>query len=622
MPLRNAKPVYWAGRGLVDIIDGTQGQVGDMAMLANLIPAPSTRGVYVPRPAAVSSTTFSSGFTTPAGVTALLTVGALAYGFISTSDFSGKDVPFVYNILTQAFVTITGEATGNLPATQSTTGDWTVPTIAVVGTRVIFTHPGFSGSNYIGWLDMSAFTSNTVTGNTHTSQTVDTLSTDVLTAGWQVGMKITDSAGDIPANTYITSINAAGTSVGISNAATGSHTGTTFTVTGGTASAPVWGAGNTSPVQLLAKPVAVYNFNARAYYAVPSAGMQYSDSGIGLQITNITQALVPQNGLDITAFGGLPYTQSQGGILQALVCFQGSAQMQIVTGDQATSNLELNALGVGVGCQAPNTICQTPQGLAFVAPDGLRIINFFGNVGNPIGAYGKGVNVPFINAVSPSRMAAAFNQNVLRISCVNGALASQPAQEYWYDFSLQIWTGPHSFPAAFIQPFTGETGAYAGAGFILAAWGINAALWTSNAVPTLNAVYTENGNQLTWSWATSLLPDNRQLSMNAIVESQIAISMASSDQATVIASDEQGNTLNTVVIQGTSGLGSIWGSFVWGTGTWGGATINFQATRIPWTDIVVFKQMTVQITGNSDGTTLIGVLGLKYQELGYLLEAS
>src|SRR5262249_34568766 len=153
------------------------------------------------------------------------------------------------------------------------------------------------------------------------------------------------------------------------------------------------------------------------------------------------------------AFGGLPYTQTTGGILQALICFQGDASMQQITGDPATSNLMMNELGVGVGCLAPNTICNTTLGLTFVAPDGVRFIDFLGRVSDPIGENGKGVNVPFVYAINPSRMAAAFNQNVLRISVINGYVSGQPIQEWWFHVGLKTWSGPHTFPAGLIAPY-------------------------------------------------------------------------------------------------------------------------------------------------------------------------
>lgn len=80
-----------------------------------------------------------------------------------------------------------------------------------------------------GWASDTATA--TQTGNTHTTTTVDGL-TNVVAAGWWIGMGIAESHGDIPANTVIVAIGADGTSVTLSAAATASHTGGTITVTG------------------------------------------------------------------------------------------------------------------------------------------------------------------------------------------------------------------------------------------------------------------------------------------------------------------------------------------------------------------------------------------------------
>src|SRR5260221_10807687 len=98
-------------------------------------------------------------------------------------------------------------------APPATTGDWQPPIMQVVGSRVIACHPGFAGGagSFFGWLDISGFTDNTHTGNTHTSTLVDNLSANVLQAGWQVGMTI-PRAG-IPANTTIATIAANGLSL-------------------------------------------------------------------------------------------------------------------------------------------------------------------------------------------------------------------------------------------------------------------------------------------------------------------------------------------------------------------------------------------------------------------------
>lgn len=70
----------------------------------------------------------------------------------------------------------------------------------------------------------------TATGNTHTSITVDSLSSNVLNLGWRAGMIIKSSNSDIPAATQIKTIASNGLSLTLTAAATGTNTGGTMTV--------------------------------------------------------------------------------------------------------------------------------------------------------------------------------------------------------------------------------------------------------------------------------------------------------------------------------------------------------------------------------------------------------
>lgn len=220
---------------------------------------------------------------------------------------------------------------------------------------------------------------------------------------------------------------------------------------------PVWHSGNlgTNPLPLV--PVACRQFGSRMYYAVAN-GVVASDIQNALNVSNSggnPQILTFGDRTSVTALGGLPLYNTQGGIIQSLIVFKSSNIMYQVTGDYSstTTPWSINSLNVATGTLAPNTICTTPQGLAFVAPDGVRLVTFTGTVTDPIGANGQGVTLPFKNPIAPSRMCAAFNQNVLRISVQNSLSPTQGFQEYWYDFNLKIWSGPHTFPVALIQPW-------------------------------------------------------------------------------------------------------------------------------------------------------------------------
>jgi hypothetical protein len=157
MVLNNQQPVTWDPVGVSDTVDGSNVFKGAMEALQNLVPDPSTKRVFVPRPAAVQLTDFStSGIASPGFISAQKVVGDRVYGLISTSSPSGKDIPFVYDILNDTFVTVSGITSGNTPDSVPTTGGWTPPTLDVIGSKIIFTHPNFTPAAPIGILDISS----------------------------------------------------------------------------------------------------------------------------------------------------------------------------------------------------------------------------------------------------------------------------------------------------------------------------------------------------------------------------------------------------------------------------------------------------------------------------------
>lgn len=609
MGIRGAQPLTFRAKGLSDAIDGSNAFPGAMSVLKDLVPSAITQQQFVPRPASTQLTNFT-GFTDPAAGSALLVIGDRAYGMIASDRFPGKDEPFCYDFGTGLFVAISGPTAANCPTTPSTTGDWNPPTMSMIANRIVITHPGFDGvPNFIGWIDVRNFTSTGATGSTHSTTTIDTLSANPLTVlGWQVGDHITGAG--IPANTYIVSLAAA--SVVISQAATATAAGVALTVTSGTTAAPQYGAGNTNTTPLAAVPLAVEQFNGRAYYAVNN-GVQFSDALQPLQITNATQALTMGDSEPVTALAGLPLSnQVVGGIVQSLIVFKADDVYYQVTGDQATNNLTSNAVAGSVGTPAPNTLTPTPKGLSYIAPDGLRFIGTDGRCSDPIGSNGAGVNLPFTSAINPSRMCSAYNQSVLRISVQNGAADGQPFQEYWYDMTLLIWTGPHSFPAALISADHGPSNA-----FVMFAVNIDAKLWHSTTSPSASSTYTENLTAMSFTWQSSLLPDNEAGNNNQVVQGTLALTLPATQALTVLALNEAGAPLATLPLAGSGRTNSIWNSFNWGEAVWGGSIPPFQQYALNWANPLVFKQMAVRITGASTAGFTIGNLRAPYQITGY-----
>jgi len=535
MPPRQSAPVTWRPKGCSDTLDSSSAFNGAMASLKNLIPDPSTRSLWQCRPAAVQLTAFAS-FNTPGFVSALKVIGDVAYGMVASAANPGNDEPFAYDLAANIFIAITGVLAANTPASPSSTGTWTPPTMAYVGSKLIVTHPGFAaGANFFGWFDL---------------------------------------------------VNPA---------------------------APVWHAGNlTGAIQFTTVPTAVAQFNGRAYFihnVIGSPAVVFSDVLAGTNVTNANQVLTFGDAQALTALGGLPLSNQLGGIIQSLMVFKDDTNIYQIQGDSALNNLSVNALNTATGTLSPLSICTTPYGLTCMSPDGLRIIDFDAHISDPIGTDGDGITVPFIFTQTPSRLAAACNGDVLRISCKNTNAPGSPNQEWWYDFARKVWHGPHSFPASLIQPWRGS--------FVMTPLGVNASLWQSDSVQSVSSTYVENSVQMTFEWTTPFLPDTDSMMNNAIRAGLIDVAFISGIPAfTVNMSDQNGNILNTVSISAT-GSATQWGGFNWGGAPWGGASNALAPRQLNWTRPVVFTRIQLQMLGQCAAGVKIGTLHLRYQQLKY-----
>lgn len=542
MPLRNGVPYRHSPTGVCDSLDGTQTFPGAMTSLQNLVPDPTTRNLWVPRPASIELEDFS-GIAGAGFISAMIVIGTFVYGMIASSATAGHDQPFCYDIATNALITITGFNSGNTPVSPPTTGDWTPPTMALIGVKVTVTHPGFDGvTNFVGWID-------------------------------------------------------------ISNPA-----------------APTWTAGNTSVNALPAVPTWVAQFTERAYYGVnPHNGQPAviaTDVLDPTTRTNGSYVLTFGDNVTLTAGAGLPLSNLLGGIIGSLIVFKGSANMYQVTGDFAstTSPIAVNTLNVATGTLAPNSICPTPLGLAFISPQGLRVIGFNAVVGDPIGEPAEkspaGIVVPFTNAVVPTRVAAACNSKVIRVSTENGDVANSPNQEWWFDLVRKVWSGPHTFPASLISAYNNT--------FIMTPVGVLKSLWQSDVAPTLSTSYTENGVELTWQYETVLLPARKDMNQCVMNDTLIYIGFgAGAGNINVIVQDENASPLGVVALPQV-GAATIWGEFIWGEALWGGAQGVMAARSIDWTAPIEFDRISFLVSGNSAAGVRLGDSYFKYQPLGYL----
>lgn len=537
---RNSVPIVWRPRGLSDNIDATDAFKGSMFQLQNLIPDPTTKGLWQCRPAATEIVNLSGTFTAPVGmISALKVIGNSVFGMVATGRFSGHDEPFCYNLLSNTFITISGVTSANTPLSPAATGPWTPPVMALIGAKLIVTHPGFTGAGgaFFGVLD-------------------------------------------------------------ISNPA-----------------APAWSATNlTGAVTFSIPPTGVAQFNGRAYYihnVIAQPAVILSDSLTPTNVTTANQVLTFGDNVPLTGLGPLALFNQLGGIIQSLMVFKDTQNIYQITGDPTVPNLTINALNVTTGTQAVNTIVTTPKGLGFVAPDGLRIIDFDAKVSDPVGFDGMGTTIPFTFSVTPSRMCAACTGTVMRITTSNGAAVNSPNQEFWYDFARGIWSGPHTFPASLIQPYKNT--------FIMAPIAVPGTLWQSDAVQHATSTFTENGALMFWNATTSMLPDTETMTQNCMTEAVWDMALAPGVQnVTVAAVNQNGSVMNGITLLPPVGGPTIWGSFTWGAAPWGGTPSFLTPQQLPWTIPITFTRMQIQATGQCAGPVRIGALHMRYQILRYL----
>jgi len=170
MVLRRSKPVTWVPQGLSDAVSADLGFPGCMISLSNLVPDPGSKGLWVCRPASQQLTNFS-GFSNPGFVSCQLVIGTRIYGMVATSRNVGCDEPFVYEIPSGKFITVTGVNSSNVPASPPKSGVWVPPVMALIGGEIIITHQGFNfaAGNAFGVLNINnpaapAWSAGTLTG--------------------------------------------------------------------------------------------------------------------------------------------------------------------------------------------------------------------------------------------------------------------------------------------------------------------------------------------------------------------------------------------------------------------------------------------------------------------------
>ena len=539
MALRKAKPLPWSPRGASDTLDSTTAFTGAMASLANLIPDPSTKDLWQCRPASQLLTDLAlNGFAGATFIPCTIVIGNRIYGMVSTTRNPGQDEPFCYNINTNTFTAISGVTAVNTPISPAIAGPWNPPIMALVGTKIMIAHPGFTGAGgaFFGVIDTAVF------------------------------------------------------------------------------AAPTWAGTNTTVNPLVAPPQWLANFNGRCYFLVNPAngqpGAYFSDILAPTVITNANQVLTFGDNVPLTCAQGLALFNQLGGIIQSLIIFKGVANIYQITGDAAFANLAVNTLNVATGTLSPNSVSATTKGLAFLAPDGLRVIDFNARVSDPVGKAGDGITEPFFFSLVPSRANASFNGGVYRAQVQNGNATGSPKQEWWYDFVREVWSGPHTTQVSMIEPYLNT--------FLTTAQGQGAKIYQSDQVQSGTSSFVEYNQQLTYTFQTAFLPNTDQMSQNCIIEATLMAALVSQSNIICAALEQNGTVLDLVTIV-AAGAATIWGAFTWGQAPWQGAANALAPRQLLWKQPLVFQRLTLAFTGMSAAGIKLGRLNLRYQILGYLL---
>lgn len=570
MPIRDSQPVTFLPVGLSDSVDQDQSFNGACNALQNFVFDRVNRRGITCRPGVGTAITSFPTFTTPGVISVEKVVGDRVYGLISSGRNSGKDEPFCYSISGSTFVTVAGIQSSNVPTTQPTTGAWTPPTMDVVGSQIMVSHPGFTGGNKFGGFDTSGYSESLTATLTSASATL----TGTTPTGLQIGY--TASGTGIPSNTYVTSFTTG--EIILNNAATAA-TSTTVTLAGGTSAQPLWFAGdlNTNPLPSVATNVSQF-FN-RAYYACGNT-TNFSDVLSATVRTNASQALTHGDSSAIVALHGIPYSTATEGILQGLLVFKApGAGIWQITGDSALGTLSNNQISGTNGTLAPRSVHATPVGVAYMDSDGVRVANQLGT----IGFLNSDIVQPFIYATTPSRAAGCYSNSTYRL-CLDTVLfgTSTSGADFWYDLLFQKWNGPHTFPYDCASAYQGD--------MVLASNTYPAKLFLSSVQAKTNSVYLDDGLGYVSTMTSAFLPIASWMCMKAVIESTLELVSWLGAQYTVNVSitDENADILDSVSLNSLS-IGSAWGNVTWGSFDWAATREISTPTSIPWTIPLVFN---------------------------------
>lgn len=653
-------PTRFRPRSTSDSVDGDNSQTGACTAITNLIFDPATPGVVVCRPGVQQLDPFT-GFNAPSVVSGGIQLDGVVYGLVASSRFPGFDEPFAYNIASDVFLTVSGVTANNVPVSQPTAGDWIPPTFVSLSKLIVVTHDGFNfaAGNAFGGFDVSSFTSTRTVSVTSGNPVISGLAN---TDGYEVGYVVTDTLAFIPAGTTI--INKTPTSITLSQNPTGTNGSDVITVSGGTAAAPLWFAGNLAINPLPSKPRTVGTFTNRFYFGIVNA-LAWSDT-LALTATAANQAIFIGDITPITAISPMSLATTSTAILEGLMIFKENYLVQL-TGDSALETLATNLVSDEIGTASPRSLGLCPDGLRFRAVDGIRLVQLTGTLSDP----DPDVALPFIYSIYPSRISASFNNNTYRICTQNGspAVIGAPIEEYWYDLKRKGWTGPHTFEQDLALPYKST--------FIIFSNTFAPSIWKSDVVQNTGDIYTEVGtvdyvaedgitlyvaedgssdyttsntgvqvyyvaedgvtpyvtedgiqnyitenvvgNPMEFLLETVPMTDFSNVYANELVNSTIDMAIPSNGVTYVFTALNEVFATICAATYTAPAAAAIWGQFIWKLAIWGAIAFGLQPKTIAWPIPIVFNRLSLSVSGTSSSGLKLGSFNMVSKRLNYLL---
>jgi len=189
---------------------------------------------------------------------------------------------------------------------------------------------------------------------------------------------------------------------------------------------------------------------------------------------------------------------------------------------------------------------------------------------------------------------------------VNGT----PYQEYWYDISRNVWSGPHTFPAQTLAAYNNA--------FVIVPRAAPSQLFMSAVVPNPTSSSVENGTQMQFVFQTTMMADPGAFAMMNLADLTVNMALvAGQAQINIAAIDQDGSVYNSVSYQ-VAGVTSKWGSMTWGSPTvWRGASNSLRPRRAAFTAPIVYRRLAVYVSGPCAQGFQIGDIFLRRQILDY-----